>query len=398
MNATLAILTLLIAPYMLSRFPARAWADDSLAPSTQKLWFDPDESAGKKATLFAPRLLGRPVFELFKGKTVHRVLNTGMGVEYVAKALDGDQEDGLTCAGYRSADGLLNPGGTLNDLIADTAFLAKSPTYSTSGLSNRIQVCTENLSTAASSTLTKGHPLDPMMHVGVMIDHGVYGTADPAGSSGMLADALSKGGIRCYPAPNLSNETQSVAIERLECANSNYSFDYRFMTNNCGSYTADILKIAGLGFPDLPNAGVGLLNRTQKRKRDAEMKKTKDFCDMHMQNFKDAIGALEEGKPLSSDNQSVIKSAYSDDAKIQLAISASRSNNSTARQFVQSVLKDESGTPNSYFVHDSKDPDFMQVRRPMRKHLQEMFSGLTPNQRQWLSESFPWMAGLLATH
>ncbi len=364
-------------------------ATDGIEKNTQAIWYAPAETSREKTALLAPRIVLRPFEDVLSSKTLARLGNTGKSlVMGIHGAYDRSPAE-LECAGYVSAEGILNPAAAFVDLVSDVATILKSPTYATDRFSDRIQVCTANLLTENTDSLTIYQQFNPMEHIATMIDGGVYETRDPL-LGGDLSFSKSKGGILCRATPIKSNETESIAIERLQCVDRHYRdyFDYDWLLANCGTFTYDILEAAGLDFPDFPNIGLGTFFRTEQKNRSQSMALVKASCDVHVSNVRKIISSVANNTPIEqSVKDELMEGLLSSDLEFQLAISAAKSTNEENKAFVKKLLKHSFA--DIYFDDLLKARDANAIDTKRIKFLKNLFGKLDDTQTTWLKENFP---------
>lgn len=284
-------------------------------------WGNKHQSLLTRITSIPHRLLIRPFVELGQGRIVQRTINTGKAIGYfVGSVADSER---MARAGYLSSESLINPLGVVHEVISDAANLVSSPLKPMERLTSRISSCTNNIvySTYLSKKLAM-IPISPIVHVGNVVDGDYYETSDPGGGS--VLNALNDGGIICTPATIKRNQSDSLAIERLQCAQNAFRTEYNFFGYNCGGYSRDVADVAGIRFTSLPNFGIGneLIDRENMKKIKAE---AKTFCDNTISNFQLLLRDLELGADISIQRyMNVIGSIQSTDAAIQLAISTAR--------------------------------------------------------------------------
>ncbi len=358
-------------------------------------WGPKNESSSKKALNFLPRLIGHTVEMIAIGKTTQRLANVGAASVHLVKGFQ--QKSQLDVAAYKSADSILNPGASLSDLLSDLVGVLKSPVYATSKLSKRIQICTNNLQSSLSNNLTPAHQIMPAEHVAFMIDDGIFETQDPRADR-ELHNSLDKGGIICLPVPLLKNESESIAIERLNCVNSEYRqrFNYDFLSNNCGTYSLEIARLAGLGYPILPNFGVGIVNEKRSEEKIAALKDTAMACDNHLDFIRLTIFALESGRSLTDAQTTYFNTlptvALTDDTVLQFFISAARGRNSGNRGFVEHLWRQ--AYLRSYLLDSSTTK--ARSKNGAYRRLIEMSRGLDQEALAWIQLANPAIFNLYA--
>ena len=261
----------------------------------EKVWGEDKENILEKSLLYLPRLVLYSVDDIVTSRTSHRIVNTVSGAAKLAY----DSVKG----GYELADGLVNIPATIHDATADVIGLAKNVRFAASPRSSRIQLCSTNLMSNLTHDLTVGHFVMPSFHLGVVIDKDHYETTDQLAGSAELRDQVSKGGMVCHDVAIESDETESIAIERLLCVDQEFSYRYDFVNYNCGGYTKTVMNLAGLGYPQHINWGVGaefVINSTKDSFKD-DMSDTKSICDNHINQVKNLIFKIQANQNIDSE-------------------------------------------------------------------------------------------------
>ena len=367
---------------------------DKIQAQLKDQWGTKKISAIEKAAFFFPHLIEHPIEFVLFGKTAHRVIDLGSAT---IDLIGGIQKPALLeQAGYKSADSILNPGGDFNDVFSDIASVVKSPEFVNARFSKRIQVCTSNLMSGLSGDLTPYHQIMPAEHVALMIDGGVLETRDPL-SSDDLHEALDKGGIACVNIPVMAPESDSLAIEKITCIDSEYRqhFSYDFIRNNCGTYTREITKLAGLGFPIVPNAGVGYFNAENNAEKREYMKAAQLRCETHVDMLRHLFEDLELGHDLTPVETKFLADipnlSISSDAALQIFVSAARGKNEANRLDV--VKLHDSVVLNSYLTDGASST--ASIKKSASGMLAKMLRGLDNEAKQWLQTSCPQTAKII---
>ncbi len=353
----------------------------------EKRWGKRHEGYLTKVVKFLPRLTLRPIKYLITGKTVYRTINTATGTVYLAKSASSFAQnehyqslENLEIAGYKYSDSILNPLALANDMVSDAVMTIKSPLYAFSKVSNRVHLCTNNLASSLSWSMTFFHPITPAHHVAVLIDGGVHETKDALAGRELWGSML-KGGIMCSPIPLLDNQSDSVAIERLMCADSNYNSSYDFFGNNCAGYTRDVLSIAAAGYPGMPNLGVGAEIRVTDN--DDKIERTKEGCDARMENIRQVIYNLEKGVSLDQQLSLFVRRSFSSDVVLQFYVSAARGKNAYNRNLIAGI----------YGFNPSIYGQF-KIKAGMLRFVHETFVHMDPEAYEWLQKVKPEIAEL----
>ncbi|MBS1984213.1 MAG: hypothetical protein JST16_08575 [Bdellovibrionales bacterium] len=258
-----------------------------------------------------------------------------------------------------------------------------------SQLSHRIQLCTSNLASGLSRRLTAAHAINPANHIALYIDGGVYETQDPRATND-LSDASIKGGIHCTPVPILNGEPESIAIERLECVDKHFNTGYSFATYNCGGYTHDILKMAGLGVAAFENFGIGgeFASRNGKDMKES-IRRTTEKCNQHIHSLRKAISTLESGKDATLELKT-LESVFSSDARLQLIVSAARNKLQSNREWMEKNVTNSSVTSTPYFK-DGRSGEMSTFKRGMKKHLEDIVGSIDEDGRVWIKQHYPYL-------
>lgn len=258
-------------------------------------------------------------------------------------------------AGFQFLASALNPFGLLNSLVSDVGALAKGHRYVNQRVSSRIQICTGNLGLTNSGSATLEALLNPFDHVGVLID-GSEMFEDPGG--GGIDTVAAHNGADCSPVPILSQEPESVVIERLTYIADRLGFNYSFVAENCGYFTREVLDAAGLAYPILPNLGIGAeiplspnleKTRAERQQVRADLDRYQSEADEHLDDFRKVISSISANRvpdvafsdqlPVDPKNPDVHAMVpFSLDAYLELVSIASRSSNPAVRDWVKSSL------------------------------------------------------------
>ncbi len=258
--------------------------------------------------------------------------------------------------------------------------------------SSRIKVCSSNLGRHIDTVDKFLYQFMPAVHVGFVID-GVEESADGGNGHGILSVTKDQG-QRCMPVPVLKNQSDSLAIEKLQCLNSTYSQTDRFhlFKYNCGGYTKDLLHSAGLGYPALLNWGIG--SRLKFGVDSHALELARITCDHHIHKFRELISHLESGVTIASPpralevmNDSQRKSrdgqlVFSHDALLQIVLSAARGKNDANRRWVKKALLSRHF---SSLYLDSNE----KISRAHKKSLHEFFRYTDAESLSWIEKNFP---------
>jgi hypothetical protein len=384
-------------------FIAACAAFGDVPQSVKRQWWPGQENSAEKLSQIQSRALGYPIVTLLKGRTIQRAAHTMTGLKQLAVAYW--KQEGESDALFKLSDSLANPLSLINDVISDFAAAATSSQYARSGFSNRIQLCTGNLSGLLSDNVSPLHFINPAHHLAVLVD-GKFEAEDPY-SGEALRTIREKSGIFCTQVPLVSNESESVLIERLNCLTKTYLFEYRFMNNNCGAYTFDILHMAGAGTNAFPNGGIGYLwTKDNDPKREKYLDSAKRICNGRINQLRRVISDLENGNPLDPQDSNYLLQysaevgsmpeynpytnainawrTLSYDMILQLFISAARGSELSNRKFIS----DHFGLINPTIMY-WQDSNRTIIKSNFIKMLSDMFSQLNEEQISWISSSNP---------
>ncbi len=255
----------------------------------KKLWGETTESSFESVLQYAPRLMGYTFEDIITSRLSQRATKTIIGTA----RLPFDP----TKSAYELSDGLSNIPGVIHDAVSDTVGLIKNVNYASYPKTSRIRLCSSNLVSNLTSEVTPMHLVNPMFHLGAIIDEKLYETTDSTAGSYELRDQVEKGGLVCHNIPIKSYEPVDLAIERLMCIDRGFEQSYDFLGYNCGGYTKDVLLMAGLGFPQAINWGVGTELTLPRHEEDYKNNKAKirKECDDHIQNIRSMIFKLNRG-------------------------------------------------------------------------------------------------------
>lgn len=369
---------------------AQTFSDKAL----DQVWGERKESDLARVGLYAPRLVGGALKNVFLGRTAKRVVTTGVaGVNAAVGSLEGDQEQ-VALSGYQAADSAVNVLGLGHDMVADIGASVKGVTSATSYTSSRIKVCTTNLMSNIRYKLTYEHFFNPAYHVGNLIDGQYDETADGGAYPDQLRRHADKG-IKCDNVPVLSNEPESIAIERLTCTDTHFEVDYDFVGYNCAGYTRDVLKVAGLGYPTFLNMGIGSeldLKRIEKGLR-GQKEEVAAICDDHIAKVRKTILLTSEGRTLPTDLMAHFEARtfrgnrVSADLALQLIILASTSKNEALREQVSDITYTARKQKEFHRVYyKANDPETRELSRTYHHTLKNIMAA-NPGariDREWL--------------
>jgi len=254
----------------------------------------------------------------------------------------------------------------LNGLVMDASALTKAITYNKHRSSRRIEICTANLGQAFREKITPWQYFTPALHIALWIDNGGMETNDPQATS-PLRRIEQNSHIVCQPMPLKSQEPESVVIERISCAQKIYyhKFQYQFFTNNCGSYTQDILSITGNDNPLYTNFGLGYFKNKYLRDEEKiakDIRNTKQICDQHIDHFRKVLNQVEENRVPTYQ----LYATLGPEAMLQLLASSAQQTNRHVWQWFL-ITFENNPWPTDYFYRDQK------VRRSLRESLKIIF-------------------------
>lgn len=266
----------------------------------KNLWGETTESSFESVLQYAPRLMGYTFEDIITSRLSQRAAKTIIGTA----RLPFDP----TKSAYELSDGLSNIPGVIHDAVSDTVGLIKNVNYASYPKTSRIRLCSSNLVSNLTSEVTPMHLVNPMLHLGVVIDEKLYETTDSLAGSYELRDQVEKGGLVCHNIPIKSYEPVNLAIERLMCIDRGFEQSYDFLGYNCGGYTRDVLLMAGLGYPQAINWGVGSEFTIPRHEEDYKSNRTqiRKECDDHIKNIRSMITKLNKGIRPSKELRSIL--------------------------------------------------------------------------------------------
>ncbi len=308
-------------------------------------------------------------------------------------------------------DSLVNGPGLLADAISDVGTLVKQFFYASAPTSSRIRLCTTNIVLPDNLTPDLRYMrasylrfINPMVHVGVIIDQGPhrggYETLDPKSYNYLTKASEAGGDVRCQYVPLMSGESESLAIERLECVDREYwNAEYGFFAYNCGGYTKDILEWSGLGYALYANLGIGSdFSGKDIKNAESHRQRIAGKCDSHIASIRNIIDALEKGQEMNpASSLFLFKSSvwFSSDVIAQLTVSAARGKNDLNRVIIVATL----GYSNSisfknieekFAVYSDNSEGMSSGKENTAKLLlREMFRGLDQEALGWLAQTAP---------
>ena len=395
-----------------------------------------EESIALKTALYVPRLLGRTFKNIAGSKTIVRAGKVLSGTYHLLHFTDDAHWEK---AGLAYSDSILNPLGTANDAVSDFVEVGKTPYYAWSQETSRVEACSINLSSVFEE-LKWHHPINIAKHVGILVDRtwDINHPVTPLGGDANLLWALDRDAMVCEPVPITSNETVSLAMERLSCVsreseyilrlwkegekilheselNSNQSdlknyLDkvggavkdtavlgslYGLFSYNCVGYTEDLLQWAGMGMPDFPNFGVGneisVLSQKERKQRATLEQLAEERCDVHIVSTRSLIYTLEAGQNLDEVLQEYFSAGQfleglsekvmSSDALLQLVVSSARGNNVKNRNWVAERLQTDGFA--QIYMKDGK------IKKSFIDSLRWTFTKLNTEQRHWIRVHYP---------
>ena len=222
----------------------------------------------------------------------------------------------------------------------------------------------------------------------------------------------------------LQNQSDSLAIEKLHCMRRNYTgivddawAFWRLYEYNSNAFSRDRLSFAGLGYPVLPQVGIGLDYFDRDLVKRPQLDQAKAFCAHRMRNITELIGLLETGTPVPEELKAyfeinwVAGDAIDDstpvskptrtvrlsrldvttDTYTQLIISAARGKNHQNRGYLTKNAMDRSNEWYPGRVYYEVDPEtgFRELRDDAVEHLDEMFQDVDREALDWIGKSFP---------
>lgn len=266
----------------------------------KNLWGETTESSFESVLQYAPRLMGYTFEDIITSRLSQRAAKTIIGTA----RLPFDP----TKSAYELSDGLSNIPGVIHDAVSDTVGLIKNVNYASYPKTSRIRLCSSNLVSNLTREVTPMHLVNPMLHLGVVIDEKLYETTDSLAGRYELRDQVEKGGLVCHNIPIKSYEPVNLAIERLMCIDRGFEQSYDFLGYNCGGYTRDVLLMAGLGYPQAINWGVGSEFTIPRHEEDYKSNRTqiRKECDDHVKNIRSMITKLNKGIRPSKELRSIL--------------------------------------------------------------------------------------------
>lgn len=289
------------------------------ATRLESIWGSRDESMGRKALLFVPRLVTGLIRPIVLGRTAHSIINLPRAGKDLAK-LDGRSVN------YDLADSPLNPFLTAHDVLLDASTMIKSPYYATSRMSTRIQLCTTPIAARRGSGMVWTSAVFPALHVGVRLD-GIDGLDNEDQIMGDIRANPSS--VSCQTVPLLNNEPESIVMQRLKCLFSQERLPYYFWRFNCGALAKVLLESAGSAMPSLPNIGIGNELGMWPLTRDEwkAVDRAKMTCDLQIRGLRNIFSEMESGAPVDWKYYGDViaaTSGYTPDVALQLMVSAAR--------------------------------------------------------------------------
>ncbi len=346
--------------------------------------------------LYFSRLLADSIMSILAGQTASRAANS---VDAIGSAAQGNSQR----VAVLYADSLANIPGLLADMTSDAGSMVKQFMYASAPASSRIQLCTANtIRPENNPTCALVRSLNPLVHIGVLIDggrgRGGYETRDPP-QDGIFEAALKAGGdVRCRTVPLMSGESESLAIERLECVDRIYHEEapYDFLKYNCGGYTKDILEWSGLGYSLFANLGIGSdISSKDLKQMESSRQKIAAKCGSRISAIRNAIATLEGGRALDGPTLNFLKNPtmpFSPDVIVQLIISAARGRNSANRLFIAGLNFGARGAYTEGFRVYYDDPTgtpLGKVGDNVKPLLTGMFQGLDAEALDWIRQAAP---------
>jgi hypothetical protein len=323
------------------------------------------------------------MLQVLNGQSAHRIAHLVNGTTAL---LQGN----FTEAGYYYADSSLNVLAQVGNIVSDAGSVLKHLFYSTARSSSRIQICTSNLLESNMPWRYKrARAISPMLHVGVLVDggtnpNGYEGRAIESGGGSILAPFSNK---TCQNVPILSDESESIAIERLHCHHLRSEDHYSRWGHNCGGYAKEMLERSGLGYPLFANLGIGadFSGGEEADKARAQRQADVAACDQRIETIRSIIAQLENGQtsvaPLFENMPS--PNEFTEDVKLQFLISAVRGKN---EKNITYIFARGTFINNILYFDDTKEG--MKIRTTVRPMLEEMFRGLDQeslNTLKWMS-------------
>jgi hypothetical protein len=330
-----------------------------------RTWGPRDESVQKKAVYFLPRLFSRPIVATLNGQVSHGVHNlfkvpVSLGKKKYAESY------------LRFTNSIANPLPLVNSTISDVGGILKSPFYSTSRYTQRVNVC--------ASVVSSFYFVDPSLHIEIAIDGKDEGGADIRFKN-------------CQPVPILSNEPESVVIEKLVWIKQRFNLPISLFNYNCGAITKDKLGLAGLGFPIFPNLGIGNEFGFGRHFSSEYRKYLKSDLNSSMGYWRTVFSEFEKGNTVLDERTFRQKLAedHSSDFYLQLIFSAARGKNKNNRELLLAPAIDQRFL-NTY--GQEKNGNFILYRK-FNSRIKRITAHLDKEGQEWIKNIYPRVGLLL---
>lgn len=361
-------------------------------------WGTNSEGKLKKAAMFIPRLVGRPLKFIVNGQTSKTIQNLP---KLLTTCLCPSNDPDVMHDRYISdcqlvcMDSPLIPLNTANELVSDVVSILKSPYYSLSRFTDRVQVATTSL---------MGCPCDFMFHVALLVDgknqdrriHG-YGHAGEdqyTNSQRKFTQAMreSEQGKKCQGVPILSNDGELLAVEKVVWSSYKLrgllndenldSMGECFCSHNCGAVVKEVLGFSDLGFPIFPNLGIG--NELCGCCYNPEVAETvKVALAEHTSYIIHLFQTLELGERLTNSDRLIesLNENHSNDFFLQIVASAARGRDEGNRKIIVNNLADD-------FVDIYTDKNG-NIRGGFKSMIETMFVNLNIENASWIQSNYP---------
>jgi hypothetical protein len=322
------------------------------------------------------------------------------------KKIQTDLSRGRSCA----ANSVLNVPGLLFDGTSDVATILQDPLHSHHYQSDRVKICainlvsdyyigqyTESMSKGAKIALGITEAINPAYHIAVVVDEGSIHNVDNRFSHGRSeSKKLDMNFLKCQSTYLTSDETESVAIERLNCTSSYYFPNYDFVRYNCGGHAKDLLSISGFDSTTVENMGVGSNFRCPAKHVQYQIESVKQRCDEHINFVKDLIWHLENGNAFPQELNDYFLSKFNGslthDVALQVILSAARGNNPENKKVVQQFITPELMKKHFDYVLKRSPKGEITIlpnNKKIVRKLTRLFNETETGQQGWIKENYP---------
>ncbi len=362
----------------------QAIESDAIREQIANQWYRaPQESVGERVVRYPLRLVGRTM-----GYTIGDTLRSFTHLLRAPFAVSDPAQ-------VRShlVESPLNVFDFTNRSISNVGASVKELRNAFGRQSKRMQICRQDLGTYEGYSLL-GTFFDSGRHVQLFIDQ----------------DGTEEGYHDCVPAIILTDEPESVVVERLIYIEENRKFfsefNYSTWWRNCGEEVKGSLHLAGAAGPDFSNMGIGAEfgesflcgGYTFAPERGEEIERLTRDIERHILFVRKLITDIEAGEGMAFPTYAYFRSNSSKnlwnvgaDVRLQALISLLRSNDAVTDALVRAQTLHALTSPITLLFDENADGSWS-AKPHLQEHIAQMVQELTDEDIAWLRDYFPAVA------